>query len=124
MKTPVATVVLALAACAFIPVATAAEPAAHDDGQHASMASATPVLDDYAGSYPLAPGFDVVIRQRDGKLFGQATGQPEFPLQPVDGDGFANPAIGLQIDFERGPDGSVTAMELRQAGQVLRGERR
>ena len=117
MKNLIATLVLALGACA-------AASAGANDTAGVQAAQPAPALQDYAGTYPLAPGFELVIRERDGTLYGQATGQPEFPLQPAGGDGFAHPAIGLEIDFERGADGSVVALELRQSGQVLRGERR
>ena len=123
MKTISATLFLALATGGFAHATAGAGPVAADPAQQEQAATAANTLGDYAGTYPLAPGFELVIRDRDGALHGQATGQPEFPLDHVQDDSFANPAIGLEIDFERDADGSVTILELRQAGQVLRGER-
>lgn len=123
MKTLTATLFLVLATGGFAHVAAAADPVAADAAQQEQAAAAPAALEDYAGTYPLAPGFDLVISERDGALYGQATGQPEFPLAHVEDDRFANPAIGVEIGFQRDADGSVAALELRQGGQALRGER-
>lgn len=122
MNIRITTLVMALAAAGFAHAAAAAEPSAGGQ-EHAAAASAQMALDDYAGTYPLAPGFELVIRQRDGSLYGQATGQPEFPLQHVEDDGFSNPGFGIEIEFERGADGSVSGLQLRQGGQTLDGRR-
>lgn len=122
MNIRITTLVMALAAVGFAHAAAAAEPSAGGQ-EHAAAASGQMALDDYAGTYPLAPGFELVIRQRDGNLYGQATGQPEFPLQHVEDDGFSNPGFGIEIEFERGADGSVSGLQLRQGGQVLDGRR-
>ncbi|MCD9031396.1 serine hydrolase [Luteimonas sp. Y-2-2-4F] len=81
-------------------------------------------LADYAGTYPLVRGFDLTVRERDGVLYGQATGQGEFALAPAGGDVFRAAAHGIELRFRRGGDGAVEALELRQSGQVMRGERR
>lgn len=80
------------------------------------------VLEQYAGHYPLMAGFTLVISAADGRLQGQATGQGRFALEPAGKDVFRAPAFGIEIRFQRTGD-EVTALELHQAGQVLRGER-
>ncbi len=117
-----ATLAMALAAAGFTHAAVAANPPAGGEEPPAAM-SAQVALDDYAGTYPLAPGFELVIRQRDGSLYGQATGQPEFPLRHVGDDVFANPDFGIEIGFQRGADDLVGGLQLRQGGQVLDGKR-
>lgn len=90
----------------------------------AGAAEAAGPLADYAGTYPLARGFELAVRERGGVLYGQATGQGEFPLAPAGGDTFRADAYGIEVRFRRGDGGAVEALELRQAGQVLRGTRR
>lgn len=79
----------------------------------------------YAGIYPLAPGFELSVRERDGGLFAQATGQGEFALDATgEADRFEAAAYGIEIRFLRGADEAVTALELHQGGQTLHGEKR
>lgn len=80
-------------------------------------------LDDYAGSYTLMPGFALKVDAADGRLRAQATGQGAFALDATGTDTFAAPAFGIELRFRRGADGDVDALELHQAGQVLRGPR-
>ena len=80
------------------------------------------VLEQYVGNYPLMAGFTLVISAADGQLQGQATGQGQFALEPAGGDVFRASAFGIEIRFER-EGGQVTALDLHQAGNVLRGER-
>ncbi len=80
-------------------------------------------LREYAGTYPLMPGFDLVVREHEGVLHAQATGQGEFPLDAVAEDVFEAAAYGIEIRFSRNESGEVTALDLHQGGHVLRGER-
>ena len=80
-------------------------------------------LQGYAGEYPLMPGFVLTVSARDGALHAQATGQGEFALDPAGKDRFTASAFGIEIRFSRGDDGTVDALDLHQAGQVLHGER-
>ncbi|MBN8727590.1 MAG: serine hydrolase [Xanthomonadales bacterium] len=81
-------------------------------------------LEAYAGDYPLRPNFVLLVRARGGQLHAQASGQGEFALDPAGRDRFEAPAFGIEIEFSRGKDGKVTALDLHQGGQVLHGERR
>lgn len=91
--------------------------------EQAAPEAAPEQLEDYAGTYGLMPGFDLEVFVDAGTLHGRATGQGAFPLQPRATDSFAAPAFGIRIDFQRDADGAVTALELHQGGQVLRGAR-
>jgi len=104
-------------------------PATRIDAAASPASGPAPALDDaqlqaYAGEYPLAPAFVLTVRARDGRLHAQATGQGEFPLDAVAADLFAAPAFGIEIRFQRAAEREVAALELHQAGQVLRGSRR
>lgn len=61
------------------------------------------ILASYAGTYA-AEGFPLklTIRQREGKLYGQGTGQPEFPLEACSEDTFVFDNAGLSITFKDG----------------------
>ena len=78
----------------------------------------------YVGTWSLMPGLDLVLRERDGVLHGQATGQGEFALAPQAQGVFEAAAFGIQIRFSRDESGQVTQLELHQGGQVMPAQRR
>jgi serine-type D-Ala-D-Ala carboxypeptidase/endopeptidase len=53
----------------------------------------------------------------------QGTGQGPLEITPVAKDVFVADSVGAEITFERDAKGKVIALTLKQAGQVLRGER-
>src|SRR5699024_1547902 len=69
-------------------------------------------LREYAGTYPLMPGFELVVREHDGVLHAQATGQGEFPLEPVADDVFEAADYDIEISFSRNAAGEVTKLDL------------
>lgn len=77
-------------------------------------------LSEYKGTYQLAPGFSIAVTVKDGKIFGQATGQPEFEMFPASEDKFYLKVVEAQISFER-KDGSVISMTLHQNGRDIKG---
>jgi len=77
----------------------------------------------YAGTYPLMPGFDLSVREEGGRMVAQATGQGPVALEAVAKDRFEAAAFGAEFRFLRGANGEVEAVELHQAGRVLRGQR-
>ncbi|MBK9291658.1 MAG: serine hydrolase [Bacteroidetes bacterium] len=72
------------------------------------------VLESYVGTYA-ADGFPLklTIRHRNGRLFGQGTGQPEFPFEARSESTFVFDAAGLSITFSDGK------LFLRQGGLRL-----
>ena len=81
------------------------------------------VLADYEGGYQLAPQFAIKFTARDGRLFTQATGQPEFEVFASKKDEFFLKVVDAQVSFQRGADGKVTGMVLHQNGRDLPGPR-
>jgi hypothetical protein len=77
----------------------------------------------YAGDYPLMPAFSLNVREQEGRLYAQATGQGAFPLDAASVDIFEAPAFGIEIVFRRDGAGKVESLELHQAGHVMRGQR-
>jgi hypothetical protein len=80
-------------------------------------------LKDYDGNY-LAPGFALRVFSAGAKLFIQAANHGVLEVAAVEEDTFVAEAIGAEIGFERDGNGKVSALRLRQNGQILRGERR
>ena len=77
----------------------------------------------YEGTYPLAPTFSLKVFAAEGKLLIQGTSQRAIEVKPVEKDVFVAESVGAEIDFERNSSGKVIALTLKQAGQVLHGER-
>ena len=75
----------------------------------------------YAGTYPLKPGFDLKVFVQAGKLMAQATGQGAFEIEATAKDKFSAEAFGIEIHFERDPQGVVKSLALLQGGQTTRG---
>jgi CubicO group peptidase (beta-lactamase class C family) len=70
-------------------------------------------LDAFLGTYS-SPSFPlkIKIRKREGLLFGQATGQPEFPLEYIGENRFQFLQAGLELKF----DPETEKMTLKQGG--------
>lgn len=81
------------------------------------------LLDSYVGTYNLFPNFDLTIRTRDGKLYLQATGQPEFELFAEGERHFFLKVVEAKVDFLPAVDGVVKEMVLHQNGQDMKGKR-
>jgi CubicO group peptidase (beta-lactamase class C family) len=80
-------------------------------------------LAEYAGEYPLAPGFALTAFEKDGKLWVQGTGQQPIDVVATQKDTFAADIVAAVLRFER-REGKVVALTLEQNGQKLRGERK
>jgi serine-type D-Ala-D-Ala carboxypeptidase/endopeptidase len=74
------------------------------------------------GQYQLVPSFGIGVFERDGQLFGQATGQPAIALHAVGGDWYALGEVDASLHFVR-EAGKVVALELAQNGAVQRAKR-
>jgi hypothetical protein len=79
------------------------------------------VLQRYPGTYPLAPGFNLVITLEGGQLMSQATGQGKTPLFAEAEGRFFLKAANAQIEFEGGE--RVTGLVLKQGGRETRAAR-
>jgi len=71
----------------------------------------------YAGQYELAPNFILTITDEEGRLMGQATGQPKLELLPESETQFFTLAVAVEITFVKDEKGQVTHLILRQGGQ-------
>ena len=80
-------------------------------------------LDDYVGSYPLAPTFVITVKRDGDRLMVQATGQPAFRVWASARDEFFLKVVDAQVSFTRGPDGKVDGLILHQGGRDQRAPR-
>jgi CubicO group peptidase (beta-lactamase class C family) len=80
-------------------------------------------LDEYVGSYPLAPTFAIAVTREGDRLMMQATGQPAFRVWASAPDEFFLKVVDAQISFTRGSDGKVDGLILHQGGRDQRAAR-
>ena len=80
-------------------------------------------LDEYVGSYPLAPSFVLTVTREGDHLMMQATGQPAFRVWASAPDEFFLKVVDAQISFTRGADGKVDGLVLHQGGRDQRAVR-
>ncbi|HOX27200.1 MAG TPA: serine hydrolase [Candidatus Krumholzibacteria bacterium] len=72
----------------------------------------------YVGEYELEPGFTLIFRARDGRLYTQATGQPEFEVFAASETEFFLKVVDARITFDV-EGGVVRGLTLRQNGRDL-----
>ncbi len=82
------------------------------------------ILAQYAGTYELQPGFDLVITQEGDELIVQATGQGKIPLFAEAETKFFSKVIDLQIEFLKDEKGAVTHLMLYQGAVEVKAPRK
>jgi uncharacterized protein len=81
------------------------------------------IYDAYVGQYELGPGFIINVTKEDGKLMGEAPGQPKFELFPESETGFFLTAGNIQITFVKDEKGNVSGLVLRQNAKDLKAKK-
>jgi CubicO group peptidase (beta-lactamase class C family) len=81
------------------------------------------ILDLYLGDFELVPGFVINISSENGKLFGQATGQPRFTLFPSADHEFTIKEVSAKVVFVPSEDGKVNLLKLHQGGNIMDAKR-
>ena len=81
------------------------------------------ILDLYLGDFELVPGFIINISSENGKLFGQATGQPRFTLLPSADHEFTIKEVSAKVVFVPSEDGKVNLLKLHQGGNIMDAKR-
>jgi CubicO group peptidase (beta-lactamase class C family) len=77
----------------------------------------------FAGSYELAPGFDLVFTVENGALMGQASGQQKYPAAAEAPDMFFFPVNGAEVEFF-GEGVAAGSLVLHQNGQYFKARRK
>lgn len=82
------------------------------------------VLASYAGRYMLAPTFVLTVRAEGGRLFVEATGQPEYEVFAENDTNFFYRVVDAQITFDRPDNGAQPlTLTLHQNGRDRPGRR-
>ena len=77
----------------------------------------------YVGEYAMNPMVKFTIRESDGQLYAQLTGQQSFPVYYKGDDIFFYKVVDAELHFERDDAGAVNALVLNQGAIVQRAER-
>jgi len=79
------------------------------------------VLQQYAGTYEIQPGFNLVMTVEDGHLMSQATGQAKFELFAESPTKFFLKVVDAQVEFTPNANGKFDLI-LHQGGQKIPGK--
>jgi len=82
------------------------------------------VLAQYAGTYELQPGFDLVITLEGDQLMSQATGQGKFPIFAETETKFFPKVMDAEIEFFKDDKGTVTHLMLHQGPAEIKAPRK
>ena len=75
------------------------------------------ILDNYIGSYELAPNFILTVTREGDHLITQATGQGKVEAFPESDRDFFLKVVDAQITFETDSQGRATGLILHQNGK-------
>lgn len=81
------------------------------------------VLDRYAGTYTLRPGFTLVVTRDGNGLSVQPTGQPPLLFAPESETTFFSDIVDTKLTFIPTDAGAVTRVHFQQNGQEIVGKR-
>lgn len=81
------------------------------------------VLANYAGRYEITPTFILTVRPDGGRLFVQATAQPEFEVFAESDTEFFYRVVDAQISFAPPESGAAPSRTLHQNGKNMPGKR-
>jgi CubicO group peptidase (beta-lactamase class C family) len=84
--------------------------------EHKEVAIDPKILDNYVGSYELAPNFILTVTREGDHLFTQATGQKKVEVFPESDHDFFLKVVDAQITFETDSQGKATGVVLHQGG--------
>jgi uncharacterized protein DUF3471 len=84
--------------------------------EHKEVAIDPKILDNYVGSYQLAPNFVLTVTREGDHLFTQATGQDKIEVFAESDHDFFLKVIDAQLTFETDSQGHATGLVLHQGG--------
>jgi CubicO group peptidase (beta-lactamase class C family) len=74
------------------------------------------VFEQYKGTYKLREGTNIEITARDGKLYGQATGDALYQLQPLSDTAYHVKELNATLTFKKDTSGKVNSVHVKFAG--------
>lgn len=93
-------------------------------GERQAIAVSANALQAYVGVFELAPTFSITVSVVDGKLMGEATGQPPFEMFAQAPDAFFVRVVDARISFTRDAAGAVEGLILHQNGRDMPARKR
>jgi hypothetical protein len=84
---------------------------------------ATQILQQYVGTYQLAPNFNLMITLEGSQLNAQASGQPKFPVFARSETRFFLKVVDAEIEFFKNDAGAISHLVLYQNQQEVKGSR-
>ncbi len=79
----------------------------------------TTVLQQYAGTYEVAPGVRLSVTRAGGKLYAQMTGQQRFRIFATSDSAYRWTVVDAQLTFRRNGAGAVSGAVLHQGGRDI-----
>jgi hypothetical protein len=95
---------------------------AQDQGKK-EVAVAPQVLDQYVGTYELAPNFKILVTLEGSQLMAQASGQQRLPIFASSETRFFYKVVQAEIEFFKNDKGAVSHLVLYQNNQEMRAPR-
>jgi CubicO group peptidase (beta-lactamase class C family)/uncharacterized protein YneR len=81
------------------------------------------VLEQYVGTYELAPKINMMITLENGQLISQVSGQGKVPLFATSETKFFPKVVDAEIEFGKDDKGAVTYLVLHQGGRDMKAPR-
>ena len=89
-----------------------------------TVAKVDPVsFDSLAGTYQLAPGFDLKVWREGGRFLTQASGQSPAEIFPESETRYFLKVVDATLDFVKGADGRAEQLTLTQGGRKMPAKR-
>jgi len=87
------------------------------------IALAPKILEQYVGTYEMAPKINMMITLHDGQLISQLSGQGKVPLFATSETKFFSKVVDAEIEFGKDDKGAVAYLVLRQGGRDMKAPR-
>jgi len=81
------------------------------------------ILEQYVGTYEMAPKINMMITLHDGQLISQLSGQGKVPLFATSETKFFPKVVDAEIEFGKDGKGAVTYLVLHQGGRDMKAPR-
>ena len=85
----------------------------------ASISVDAKLLDEYLGTYELAPNVTIIVTRDGDRTFAELTGQPRFRIYAETPNKFFLRVVDAQVTFNRGTDGKIESLTLHQGGDKI-----
>ncbi len=93
------------------------------DAPHAEVKVDPTTFDALAGTYQLAPAFELRVWRDGNRFLTQATGQGAIEIYPESDTHYVVKVIDAQLDFVKGADGKAEQLILTQGGRKVPAKR-